>query len=178
MVAVKAWHQHRVQPCGDEADRHADALQALGAEDRSHGYRGSDRGDSRVKARVWLIGSASLVLGLVAVFVGAPLTAWVLRRLDRAGGAGQGVRGVLAAAAILKGGRTIGMLERAAVYGCVACGWPEGIAVVVALKGLGRFAELRGPTEGTAERFLIGSFTSLLLAGALGAAAHALIEFT
>ncbi|MEI2730628.1 MAG: hypothetical protein V9G08_01190 [Dermatophilaceae bacterium] len=128
-------------------------------------------------AQLVLIGGACLILGLVAVLGGAPLTAWVLRRLDKAGGVGQGVRGVLAAAAVLKGGRTIGMLERAAVYGCVAGGWPEGIAVVVALKGLGRFAELRGPTEGTAERFLIGSFTSLLLAGALGAVAHALVGF-
>lgn len=112
-----------------------------------------------------------LVLALMAVFVGSPLTTWVFRRVDRAAPSPR----VELAAATLRGGRVIGMLERAAVFLTIIAGWPEGVAVVVALKGLGRYGELRGATEGTAERFLIGSLVSLLFAAGLAVAARALI---
>ena len=56
----------------------------------------------------------------------------------------------------------------------VLFGWLLVIGAVIALKGLGRFAELRGDTPGTAERFLIGSFTSLLWAGVLAGLARLL----
>jgi len=46
--------------------------------------------------------------------------------------------------AVLRGGLVIGLLERLATAGCVLLGQPEGIAVVVAVKGLGRYPELRG----------------------------------
>lgn len=114
-------------------------------------------------------------LGVLAVLGGSPLTTWVFRRVDGSAAGRQGVRGMLAAEAVLKGGRTIGLLERAASYLCVVAGWPEGIAVVVALKGLGRFAELRSSSEGAAERFLIGSFTSLVFAAALGGLARVVV---
>ena len=45
---------------------------------------------------------------------------------------------------MLRGGAWIGGLERAAVFAALASGWPEGLAVVLALKGLGRYSELRG----------------------------------
>jgi hypothetical protein len=64
---------------------------------------------------------------------------------------------------ILRGGATIGYLERAAVIGCILAGQPGGVAVLVAIKGLGRFSELEN--ELARERFLIGTLASLLWAG-------------
>jgi len=112
---------------------------------------------------------------VTAIVLGSPLTTWVFRRVDRDARTSPQVT---KAASTLRGGRAIGWLERAAVLLTVIAGWPEGVALVVALKGLGRYGELRGATEGTAERFLIGSFTSLLFAGALAVAARAAIEAT
>ena len=42
------------------------------------------------------------------------------------------------------GGAWIGALERMAVFAGLAAGFPEGVAVVLALKGVGRFPDLRG----------------------------------
>jgi hypothetical protein len=63
---------------------------------------------------------------------------------------------------ILRGGAWIGALERAAVAGTLLVGWPEGLAVVLAVKGLGRYAELRAPAA--AERFIVGTLASGLWA--------------
>ncbi|WP_411285461.1 hypothetical protein [Lapillicoccus sp.] len=52
------------------------------------------------------------------------------------------------------------------------------MALVVGLKGLGRYGELRGATEGTAERFLFASFISLLFASTVAEAARTVIEAT
>lgn len=68
----------------------------------------------------------------------------------------------------LAGGRWIGYLERVSVIGALLVAWPEGIALAIAIKGLGRYQELRSATPGTAERFIIGTFTSLLWACAWG----------
>jgi len=73
---------------------------------------------------------------------------------------------------VLRGGQTIGLLERSAAFLTILAGYPEGVLGIIALKGLGRFAELRAPTEGAAERFIIGSFTSLLWASVLAAMAR------
>ncbi|MHC3368302.1 hypothetical protein ACYAFX_13755 [Rhodococcus aetherivorans] len=62
----------------------------------------------------------------------------------------------------LRGGRVIGLLERAAVAAAILSGWPEGIAVVLAVKGLARYPELREPQA--SEQFIIGTFTSVLWA--------------
>ncbi len=56
----------------------------------------------------------------------------------------------------------IGLLERAAVAAAILAGWPEGIAVVLAVKGLARYPELREPQA--SEQFIIGTFTSVLWA--------------
>lgn len=78
---------------------------------------------------------------------------------------------------LLRGGLWIGLLERLAVTATVLAGHPELIAIVVALKGLGRYPELRAHA-GASERFLVGTFASMLWAvgvGAVGVAAlHAL----
>ena len=70
------------------------------------------------------------------------------------------------AGSVLRGGAWIGALERLAVFAGLAAGFPEGVAVVLALKGVGRFPELRGGSGGTTERFIIGTFTSVLWAAA------------
>ena len=56
------------------------------------------------------------------------------------------------------------MLERAATAVILLAGWPEGLAILVAVKGLGRYAELKAPAA--AERFIIGTLASLLWAAA------------
>jgi hypothetical protein len=68
---------------------------------------------------------------------------------------------------VLRGGATIGYLERIAVLGCVVTGQLEGVALVVAIKGLGRFSELDSPEA--RERFIIGTLISLIWACAVGA---------
>ncbi|MBT2530631.1 hypothetical protein J7E83_00535 [Arthrobacter sp. ISL-48] len=69
---------------------------------------------------------------------------------------------------ILRGGAIIGVLERLAVCLAILAGQPVAIAYVVAIKGLGRFAELK-ETPVAAERFIIGTLTSMLWAAGIAA---------
>lgn len=115
------------------------------------------------------------VLGITA---GSPLTIFTLglseARTVRVGVHGGIVEGIPTdntvigrPIEILRGGATIGYLERLAVLGCLIAGRVEGIAVIVAIKGLGRFSELSSPEA--RERFIIGTLVSLIWAGATGA---------
>jgi hypothetical protein len=63
---------------------------------------------------------------------------------------------------VMRGGTTIGYLERVAVVLGIIAGFPEAIAVVVALKGIGRFSELASAEA--RERFIIGTLASLVWA--------------
>lgn len=63
---------------------------------------------------------------------------------------------------VMRGGTTIGYLERIAVTLGIIAGFPEAIAVIVALKGIGRFSELAAAEA--RERFIIGTLASLLWA--------------
>lgn len=119
----------------------------------------------------------SLLAGLLAAVGGGPVTAQLLAWADRltardaaspadpatADAADASVR----PAPRLRGGAWIGVLERAGIAAGLLSGWPEAIAVVLAVKGLGRYPDLK---EGAAaERFIIGTFTSVLWAvGACG----------
>lgn len=67
---------------------------------------------------------------------------------------------------VLRGGLVIGILERMAVALAILLNEPVAIAYVVAIKGLGRYAELK-ETPAAAERFIIGTLTSLLWACAV-----------
>lgn len=67
---------------------------------------------------------------------------------------------------VLRGGLVIGFLERIATAGSIIAGFPEGLAIVVAVKGVGRFTELEAPEA--RERFIIGTFASLIWASAAG----------
>ncbi|MDJ0349283.1 hypothetical protein [Cryobacterium sp. PH29-G1] len=68
---------------------------------------------------------------------------------------------------VLRGGLTIGILERLAVAGAILAGFPEAIAVVIAIKGVGRFTELAAAES--RERFIIGTLSSLIWACACAA---------
>lgn len=72
----------------------------------------------------------------------------------------------------LRGGLSIGVLERAAITVCVLANFGGGLAVIVAAKGLARYPELRNP--GAAEQFIIGTFVSVLWAVACAGVAVAL----
>ena len=100
----------------------------------------------------------TVLAGVLAVTGGGLLTSQVFsfvedpERVDRAG-------------AVLRGGAWIGALERLGVYVALVVGWGPGLAIVLAVKGLGRYPELRnGDDTGVAERFIIGTFTSVLWA--------------
>ncbi|WP_020108947.1 hypothetical protein [Nocardia sp. 348MFTsu5.1] len=74
----------------------------------------------------------------------------------------------------LRGGRVIGYLERIVVVAALSLQWPEAIAIVLAVKGLGRYPELREP--GAAEQFIIGTLASVLWAAATAGAAYLLLH--
>jgi hypothetical protein len=104
--------------------------------------------------------------GVLAVAGGGPLTSQVFALVDQQEHAAAS-RTIDRAGEVLRGGAWIGALERAAVFASLVAGWPEGLAIVLALKGLGRYPELRnGENTGAAERFIIGTFTSVLWAAA------------
>ncbi|MCY0904668.1 hypothetical protein [Arthrobacter sp. H14-L1] len=67
---------------------------------------------------------------------------------------------------VLRGGLVIGFLERTAVVVAVLADQPVAIAYVVAIKGLGRYPELR-QSPAASERFIIGTLSSMLWAAAV-----------
>lgn len=71
------------------------------------------------------------------------------------------------AVAALRGGTWIGILERLAVTGLILVGYPGGIAILVAIKGLGRYPELKD-NPGASERFVVGTLASIVWAAGLG----------
>jgi F0F1-type ATP synthase membrane subunit c/vacuolar-type H+-ATPase subunit K len=109
-----------------------------------------------------------LLAGALAVTGGGPVTTSVMALADRRSTRAQSTQ---KAGEVLRGGALIGALERMAIYASLVAGWPEGIAVVLAIKGLARYPELRSPDQpasvtpqAVAERFIIGTFTSVLWA--------------
>lgn len=107
-----------------------------------------------------LIGAAALV---TAVAGGGPAATEVLARATR-GSVEDGPHGGIllrsgAEDEVLRGGTAIGYLERLAVAGTLLAGFPEGLAIIVAIKGVGRFTEL--DSAETRERFIIGTLVSL-----------------
>ena len=118
-----------------------------------------------------LKGLIVVVCGVFAV-LGNGLIRWALRRIGGAPAQDE-VRetranlGLIEAEKELPGGRWVGVLERASIYSCILSGFPAGIAVVLGVKGLGRYAELvtSEPQSRKGELFIIGTFLSLLWAG-------------
>ncbi|MFF1571926.1 hypothetical protein ACFVWR_04205 [Leifsonia sp. NPDC058292] len=127
----------------------------------------------------------SLLIGIVAVALsiagGGPASQLVLALASRS--TVEGVNGGIVVAErttpaeraegehptreVLRGGTTIGFLERLATTGSIIAGFPEAIAVLVAVKGVGRFTELDAAEA--RERFIIGTLVSLIWACACAA---------
>jgi hypothetical protein len=105
--------------------------------------------------------SAAVAAVLAAVLGGGPAATAVLRAADPAA---LGIPGGPQDPDVLRGGTWIGLLERAAVAATLLAGSAEGLVVVLAVKGLGRYAELKAPAA--AERFIIGTLASALWAAA------------
>lgn len=75
---------------------------------------------------------------------------------------------------LLRGGLWVGILERLAITGAIIAHHPELIAVVVAVKGLGRYPELQ-QAGGASERFIIGTLASFTVAVAVGLGGNAVL---
>lgn len=151
---------------------------------------------------MWVLVAQAAIIGAcfaVAVFVGTPVVRLLLKRIEnRDAGEPVGpplemtvggeplsmqpvnsairVPGLGAAEQDLKGGFWIGLLERGALFACVLSGFPAGIAVVLGVKGLGRYPELRTPNGSKGELFIIGTFSSMLWAAAFAGLAYALVR--
>jgi hypothetical protein len=120
----------------------------------------------------------AVVLSVVAsLAAGGPVAKAVLRLADP--GTQSAPQGP-ARTSVLTGGAWIGALERIAVTMTLIAHWPEGLALILAVKGLGRYPELRGAgssdQSGAAERFIIGTFASALWAAACAVIALQLLE--
>ncbi|GAA3890158.1 hypothetical protein GCM10022381_35050 [Leifsonia kafniensis] len=131
-----------------------------------------------------LLGIIALALSVIG---GGPIAAYALRLATRDSVAPGAYGGILvedspgantavqadgtneggAVHEVLRGGLAIGILERLAVTGAILAGFPEAIAVVVAIKGVGRFTELAASEA--RERFIIGTLASLTWACACAA---------
>lgn len=126
-----------------------------------------------------LFGAAlALMATALATVGGDPFTRWVLAVAD-GGRTAEGTRGGILVELmaentpprqeeILRGGLTIGYLERVSVTLGILAGFPAVIAVVVAVKGVGRFTELATPAA--RERFIVGTLSSLFWACAVAGA--------
>ena len=140
---------------------------------------------------------------LLAAVAGLPVTSGVLRLAAREDGAGENDLGEpecgdsadegndespattqgngtpdtpsTASTGVMRGGLMIGVLERALAAAAVALGRIEVLAVIIAVKGLGRIPELKD-SRAAGERFIIGTFASLGMGCAVGAVAYWLTQ--
>lgn len=114
-------------------------------------------------ASPWPLGDLVVVVagGAAATLGGGPATSELFRFID--GGKGASDHPLERAGQILRGGAWIGVFERVTVFGAMVLQAPEAIAVVLAVKGVGRYQELReSASHAAAERFIIGTFASVL----------------
>ena len=128
----------------------------------------------------WLV--ALVIVGALTVSVGGgwALTGGVLRLASRSPDAGDdddaGPDGA-PPRATLRGGTWIGLLERLAITGALLAGYPAAIAFVIAVKGLGRYPELR-EHPAASERFVVGTLASMVWASVAGVVGLALLGGT
>ena len=129
------------------------------------------------------------VIGAAVTWGGSPLVRLLFRLADRAEGPRSitpttGFQGsepsapalpppageagsIQAAASQLRGGFWIGVLERLAIFATIMAGYGGGLIVILGVKSLARYPELRAEDRrGAAERFIIGTFASSLVAAA------------
>ncbi len=124
----------------------------------------------------------ALALALIGVLAGGPIATLVLAAATRGGApdgdhggiivpvenaSGSSARTKTTTREVLRGGLTIGYLERVIVVAAVLVGRWELLAGLIAIKGLGRFRDL--DAGAATERFIIGTLVSLTWAGACAA---------
>lgn len=144
----------------------------------------------------WLLAAVIVVVSLViSVWAGGRITTFVLGRASQSpdaaesltdtdddsdsphpGAAVEQVRASTDDADVeaetpLRGGRWIGRIERAAATLAFLAAYPAAIAIIVAIKGLGRYPEIR-KSPSASEKFVIGTLTSLTLSSLIGALGH------
>jgi hypothetical protein len=107
----------------------------------------------------WVETTGVLLAVVAAAVGGGPVATAVLRAADPDHGPS---RRRASDPEVLRGGTWIGVLERTAIAVTVLAGFEEGLAVLIAVKGLGRFNELKAPAA--SERFIIGTLASGLWA--------------
>jgi hypothetical protein len=115
---------------------------------------------------------AVVVIAMATVWGGSPLVRLLFRLADRSERtaaieepAQPGA--IQAAASQLRGGFWIGLLERLAIFATIMAGYGGGLVVILGVKSLARYPELRAEEHrGAAERFIIGTFASSLVAAA------------
>lgn len=126
-------------------------------------------------------GILPLALGLVGIVAGGPVAVLVLAAATRGGpptgehggiivpvaGAVPAGRAKTPTREVLRGGTTIGYLERTVVIAAALIGRWELVAALIAVKGLGRFRDL--DAGAATERFIIGTLVSTLWAGVCAA---------
>jgi len=113
-----------------------------------------------------------VVIAVATVWGGSPLVRLLFRLADRSERtaaieepAQPGA--IQAAASQLRGGFWIGLLERLAIFATIMAGYGGGLVVILGVKSLARYPELRAEEHrGAAERFIIGTFASSLVAAA------------
>jgi hypothetical protein len=120
--------------------------------------------EAPVEFRV-LVGISALALSVVGGGPAAQLVLALATRSTTVAGDHGGIvvhdpaAGADATHEVLRGGTTIGFLERFATAGAIMAGFPEALGVLIAIKGVGRFTEL--DTAEARERFIIGTLVSI-----------------
>jgi hypothetical protein len=122
---------------------------------------------------MWTDVLVAVAAALAAALIGWPLVPLLLR-LTHAGPGSKPERTGAEDVEVLRGGTWIGIVERALIAGAIVLGRPELMAVVIAVKGLGRFAEIKS-SAAAGERFIIGTLLSVALASLLGVIGWAIL---
>lgn len=123
---------------------------------------------------MWTEVLVAVAAAVVAALIGWPLVPLFLR-LTHSGPGTKPARTGAEDIEVLRGGLWIGIVERALIAGAIVLGRPELMAVVIAVKGLGRFAEIKS-SAAAGERFIIGTFVSITLASLLGVIGWAIVS--
>lgn len=133
-----------------------------------------------------IVAKAAIVIACaaLAVLAGGRVVTTVFRLAERSRATELGddepgpqpVAPLTKAGSTLRGGQWIGMLERLAIFASLLAGFPEGLAIALILKGFARYPELKASSAGAAERFIIGTFVSVLFACACSGLAIWLIQ--
>ena len=123
---------------------------------------------------MWFDVLIAVLAAILAAVGGYPLVPLFLR-MTHAGPGSKPSRTGSEDIEVLRGGLWIGIVERALVAGAIVLGRPELMAIVVAVKGLGRFAEIKS-SAAAGERFIIGTFISIAIAALTGVLGWAVVS--